>query len=115
MQVNKIFLLVLLVFISVNIAAVTAGDLNSTDKVQLVNDNPVELANDTIVKSTANDNESIGANSTVEKNTPAVSVSSKSVKSKDTLEIYLKNSTGNPLKYKKFTAVINNKKYSKLN
>ena len=112
MQINKIFFIILLVFISVNIAAVSADDLNSTDIVELENDDTLELVNETAVEDTANDDISNANNGTVEKTTPVVSVNSKNVKSKDTLEIYLENSTGSPLKSKKFTAIINDKKYS---
>ena len=112
MQINKIFFIILLVFISVNIAVVSASDLNSTDVVGLENDDSLELINDTAKQNTANNNVLNEENSTVEKTTPVVSVSSKNVKSKDTLEIYLKNSTGSPLKSKKFTAILNDKKYS---
>ena len=112
MQINKIFFIILLVFISVNIAAVSADDLNSTDIVQLENDDTLELVNETAVEDTANDDVSNDGNDTVEKTTPVVSVSSNNVKSKDSLEIYLENSTGSPLKSKKFTAIINDKKYS---
>ena len=112
MQINKIFFIILLVFISVNIAAVSADDLNSIDIVELENDDTLELVNETAVEDTANDDISNANNGTVEKTTPVVSVSSKNVKSKDTLEIYLENPTGSPLKSKKFTAIINDKKYS---
>lgn len=112
MQINRMFFLVLLVFISVNIAVVSASELNSTDVVEMESDEVMELANDTILEDDANDTVLSEDNGTVEKTTPTVTVSSKSVKSKDTLEIYLENSTGSPLKSKKFTATINNKKYS---
>ena len=46
------------------------------------------------------------------KSTPKISVKTTKVKSKDALSIYLKNSSGNPLKSKKLTASIGGKKYS---
>ena len=46
------------------------------------------------------------------KSTPKISVKSTKVKSKDTLTIYLKNSSGDPIKSKKLTASIGSKKYS---
>ena len=43
MQGNRIIFLILLVFICVNIAAVSANDLNSTDNLELNNESAIEL------------------------------------------------------------------------
>ena len=108
MHGKKIIFLVLLIFICVNIAAVSANDLNSTDNLEAEDENIIELNEETVVLDSGNASDNVS----VEKTTPAVTVSSNSVKSKDTLEIYLKNSTGGPIKSKQFTAVLNDKKYS---
>ena len=95
MQIGKIFFVVLLVFICINIAAVSASDLNSTESLEINTNESFELnAQDTAVE----DNVVADENESVEKSTPDISISSNNVKSKDTLEISLENSTGNPLK-----------------
>lgn len=142
MQINKIIFAILLFFICVNIAVVSANDFNSTDNMESDNGD-VELDEEISTLNAEIDNNSecdvekvastitIGSDSggdvekvastipvssdekgNVEKTTPAITVSSNHVKSKDTLEIHLKNSAGSPIKAKKFTAVLNNVKYS---
>ena len=106
---KRMLFLILLVFICFNIAVVSANDLNSTEDLELNNEIAVELEDETAV---LNDGNGSDDDVTVEKTTPSITISSDNVKSKDTLEIYLKNSTGSPLKSKAFTAVINNKEYS---
>ncbi|WP_458453422.1 cysteine peptidase family C39 domain-containing protein [Methanobrevibacter sp.] len=123
MQKRKIFILFLLIFISINIAAVSAHDLNSTDTVEMNNDEiismdeqntPDAVENDVLELNGESSDNNISAeeNITVEKTTPKISLSTTKVKSKDSLEIYLLNSTGSPLKSKKITAILNNKKYT---
>ncbi|MEE1149371.1 MAG: Ig-like domain-containing protein [Methanobrevibacter sp.] len=106
---KRMLFLILLVFICFNIAVVSANDLNSTEDLELNNESAIELEDETAV---LNDGNGSDDDVTVEKTTPSITISSDNVKSKDTLEIYLKNSTGSPLKSKAFTAVINNKEYS---
>ena len=106
---KKILFLILLVFICFNIAAVSANDLNSTDDLELNNESAIELEDETAV---LNDGNGSDDEVSVEKTTPSITISSDNVKSRDTLEIYLKNSTGSPLKSKEFTAILNNKQYS---
>ena len=110
MQSGKIFFLILLVFICVNIAVVSAADSNSTDDLELEDNDPIELDEELVVENAEDD--SNGNNESAEKDSVSIEVSSTNVKTKDTLEIYLKNSTDGPLKSKQFTAILNNKEYS---
>ena len=110
MQSGKIFFLFLLVFICVNIAVVSAADSNSTDDLELEDNDPIELDEELVVENAEDD--SNGNNESAEKDSVSIEVSSTNVKTKDTLEIYLKNSTDGPLKSKQFTAILNNKEYS---
>ena len=130
MEISKKFLFILIVFLFVNIAVVSASDSNSTEIIESDFNNSVELEQIVIpadsVESNGTDesdlqetatsssevNETNTTEKTVIKTTPLVTIDSKKVNSKDTLTIYLKNSSGNPLKSKKFTATINNKEYS---
>ena len=93
---KKILFLILLVFICFNIAAASANDLNSTDDLKLNNESAIELEDETAVLNDGNGSD----NESVEKTAPSITISSNNVNSKDTLEIYLKNSTGSPLKSK---------------
>ena len=109
MQLDKIFFIVLLVFICINIAAVSASDLNSTESLEISTNESFELN----VQDTVDDhNISSDDNESVEKTTPVISISSNNVKSKDTLGISLENSTRNQLKTKNILVVLNNKNYS---
>ena len=94
---KRMLFLILLVFICFNIAVVSANDLNSTEDLELNNESAIELEDETAV---LNDGNGSDDDVTVEKTTPSITISSDNVKSKDTLEIYLKNSTGSPLKSK---------------
>lgn len=125
MQAKRIIFLILLVFICFNIAAVSANDSNSTDNLGLDDGDVLELDEETSVLNAVNGsddsikldeeasvlNEDNGSNDTV-KTTPVVTISSNNLKVKDTLEIYLKDSKGAPIKSKQFTATLNEKKYS---
>ena len=107
------FMIVLLFLLFLNIAVVSANDGNSTDISQLSEDNATEIEKAVDDYTPVADNGTGDSNDTVvEKTTPQISISSKSVKSKDTLEIFLKNSTGDPLKGKKLNVTLNNKVYS---
>lgn len=101
-----------------NIAAVSANDVNVTDSYQL-DGNGFELVvddysngGDDSNSSDVSDDANITEEVEVIKSTPKISVKSTKVKSKDTLTIYLKNSSGDPIKSKKLTASIGSKKYS---
>ncbi len=115
MQFRTKFLIILLVFLVFNIAVVSASDANSTDVSQFDgNDTEVVLNDNSDIESDSNssDVENISDDEVnVIKSTPKISVKSTKVKSKDTLVIYLKNSSGSPLKSKKLTASIGGKKY----
>lgn len=110
MEIGKKLFIILVVFIFINIAAVSANDLNSTDIAGSDYNDTFELNQENSDDNIAESNDT--GNQSIEKTTPSISIDSKKVNSKDTLTILLKNSTGSPLKSKKLTAVINNKKYS---
>ena len=97
------FFIVLLVFLLFTIPLVSASDMNETIGVLDDFNQTADLNGDVEVNS---------SQSEVEKTTPVISIKSGNVKSKDTINIYLKNSTGSPLKSKNLTATLNNKKYS---
>ena len=107
MNIEKKVLLVLIIFLFVNIAAVSADDLNSTEYMELESDDSSELELQETSDDMSDDN-----NETDERTTPVISIESKTVDSKDTLEIYLTNSSGDALKSKNLTVGINNKMYS---
>ena len=110
MKIDRIFLFALLFFICVNVAAVSASELNATDSLEIEADDAIELDEQTeILEDNGTDSDD---NGTAEKTTPEITVSSTDVKSRDTLEIYLKNSTGSPIASKQFTATLNNKIYT---
>ena len=113
MHFDKRFLIVLIVFFFINIAMVSADDLNSTECIELdCNDtsNIIEVDNgvDNLAEGNATGNDSASA----EKTTPMITVESKTVYSKDILTVHLTNSSGDVLKYKKLTAHIGGKTYS---
>ncbi|WP_458405551.1 hypothetical protein, partial [Methanobrevibacter sp.] len=123
MQKRNLFILILFIFITVNLTVVSAHDFNSTETVESDNNEIISLNNQNISQTVENDiselkdastdgNISNEENTTAEKTTPDISLSTTKLKSKDTLEISLMNSTGSPLKSKKITAVLNNKKYT---
>lgn len=112
MHFYKRLFIILIALLFINIAVVSAEDVNSTQSIELAENDTFEVSE---VENTAdNDGEinSTGNDSSIEKTTPKIALESKTVNSKDTLEIYLTNSSGNPLKSKKIVAEINNKKYS---
>lgn len=123
MQKRNLFILILFIFITVNLTIVSAHDFNSTETIESDNNEIISLNNQNISQTVENDiselkdartdgNISNEENTTAEKTTPDISLSTTKLKSKDTLEISLINSTGSPLKSKKITAVLNNKKYT---
>lgn len=88
-----------------SIGIAVASDTNGTDVDNLDSSQSIELDED---NGTTTDDD-IQPNI---KTKPVISIKSNSAKSKDTLYIYLKNSTGSPLKSKELKLNINNKKYS---
>lgn len=111
MKLNKKFLFIFIFIFFITIAVASAQDLNESDVVDASDDSAVQLNENDIVNV---DNEPSNASDTSEviKTTPKISMTSKNVKSKDTLEFTFKNSSGNPLKSKKLTVNLNNHKYS---
>lgn len=115
MKTKTCFLIILLLILTLNIMIVSASDMNQTKS-----DN-ITLSDEFILKeNTTSDtlSENIDSNDTVGENTsqiiktnPKITLKSKSVKSKDTITVYLKNATGSPLKAK-LNIVFNNKKSS---
>ena len=113
MRLRTKVLILLLFLLFLNIAVVSANDGNSSDISQLSDNNITEIEKTVEQSSIGEDNGTDEGNDTVvEKTTPSISISTKSVKSKDTLEISLKNSSGTPLKNKNLVVKINNKVHS---
>ena len=118
MQAKTKFFIILLFFLVLNIAVVSASDVNTENSSQVEGDNADLSLNDNLDEVVVSNYTNVAndTNATEEvkviKKTPKVSVKSTKVKSRDTLEIYLKNSSGSPLKSKKLIAKIGGKKYS---
>lgn len=106
----KFFLIVIIIF-SFNLLVVSASEVNSTCDVNAVNDNG-SLSVEKTFEVTKLENSSVNGSQTIEKTTPVVSIKSSKIQSRNSLEIYLKNSSGTPLKSKKLTAEIDGKEYS---
>lgn len=109
MQINKIVLLILFFFLFINVAVVSAHDTNFDD-VEVMNNQTAEQNGEEIALEDSVDD--LDKEQTVNKTTPLITVKSKNIKFKDSLEIYLKDSTGSPLKSKNITAVIDGKSYN---
>lgn len=125
MNLRTEFFIILIFLLVFNIAVVSASDSNSTGDI-LLNESPgsdvvddVNYPDDSTNDGSVNDltDNANQSNSTINetrvvKTNPKISISSKNVKSRDCISIFLKNSTGSPLKYKKLHIVLNNKKSS---
>ena len=96
------FFFVLLVFLLFTISVVSATDMNETISVSDDFNHTADLTSEIEVNSSQGE---------VEKTTPIISIKSGNVKCKDTIDIFLKNSSGSPLESKNLTATINNKVY----
>ncbi len=105
------FFLILMVILSFNVIVVSASDVNSTDDVVLTDNNDVLSVDDNLEVKTA-DNSSVNESDNLEKTTPSISIDSSKVQSRNSLSIYLKDSSGNALKSKILNALIDNKNYS---
>ena len=104
------FLIFLLILAFFTVSFVSAGEFNDT----VVDETDNNASGDsTGLGNVSSDNVS-EANSTVTavKTKPVISLKTNKIKSKDTLNIYLKNSSGKPLKSKNLVLNLNNKKYS---
>lgn len=98
----KLFI-ILLVFLLFTIPLVSASDMNETIAIE----SDFNQTDDLVVNVDENSSQD-----EIEKTTPAISLKSGNVKCKDSIVIYVKNSTGSPIKSENLTATINNKKYS---
>jgi 5-hydroxyisourate hydrolase-like protein (transthyretin family) len=111
MQLRTKFVIFLLVLLFFSITVVSANEQNTTDVSQSFDNETLEVED--ISAETLGDGESNDFCETdVNKTTPTIDIGSNKVNSKDTLEIYLQNSTGNPLKSKKLEVNLNNKIYT---
>lgn len=105
------FLIILSILLFCCLSSVSASYLNDTDCVGIE-------SNQTIMDSTnlndVNLDNSYGDDlkEGIVKSNPEITIKTNKLKSKDTLSIYLKNSSGNPLTSKKLSVSINNKNYS---
>ncbi len=103
-NVGKIFIISLFLLV-LTISVVSANENNSTDLIQ--SDNGMHE-----VIYQKNDFHKSNQTSEIEKTTPVIDIESTDVKSKDSLNIYLKNSDGMVLKSKNLTVGIGDKNYS---
>ena len=103
-NVGKIFIISLFLLV-LTISVVSANENNSTDLIKSDKD---------VHEVTCQENEFHKSNQTseIEKTTPVIEIESTDVKSKDSLNIYLKNSDGMVLKSKNLTVGIDDKNYS---
>lgn len=103
------FFIIILIIVFFTLSAASAGESNATSANEIGN-----YTNDF----SSYDNQVLEngfrqiSNESFEKTNPVISLENDKVKSKDTLYIHLKNSSGNPLKSKNLTLTLNSKKYS---
>ena len=112
-------IVIVFIFCLFNVGCVYANDGNSSDvnsmsdnftELQVENDlGNIEIQDSSEPASDANDTVN---ESDIVKSTPKITVKSTNLKSRDTLTVYLKNSSGAPLESKNLVANIGNKKYS---
>jgi hypothetical protein len=121
MHLRKELVIILFLLLLASIAAVSASDANDTDVSQMA-DNDTTAIGEVVHEKNIAQNDSAGNSSQsnetkpVEKTTPTITIGSNDVKSKDTLEIYLKNSSGSPIGSKELKVSIDDKvKYIKTN
>lgn len=110
MQINKILFLILFSFLFINLTVVSAQN-NDFDGAEIISNQTAEQ-NDIEVMEESVDGLNVSENQTFEKTTPLITVKSTKIKSKDTLEINLKDSKGTPLKSKNLTVALDGKKYN---
>ena len=108
MHIRTNFGIIFIIFIIFSFAVVSAADSNGTDISQVLyndtvniekTDNEADIISD---EPEANDTQS-NSSKAIEKTNPVISISSTTVYSKDTLEIHLKNSSGDSLSSKKIS------------
>ena len=107
MHTKSKFIIILLFLLFFNLTVISANDTNSSDVFHTNN-----LTDDALIQTdTLNTDNVSQTNESDEavKTTPEITVSSKKVSSIDSIEIYLKNSSGSPLKSKILNVTINNK------
>lgn len=108
------FAVILLFLLFLNIAVISAHDDNITVGSQACDDALEVQKIDEMDSLTDNPCDEVARNESgeMEKTTPSIKVSSNNVNSKDTLEIYIVNSTGDNLASKTLNVTLNNERYS---
>lgn len=107
MLFNQKFLIFLVILFFTSITIVSASDANLTDIADSSNDT-FELESTDIFQEEISENNEFDVLK-INKSTSTVKISSNKVYSKDTLEIYLQNETGSPIKSGVLTVKINKK------
>lgn len=111
MHLRYKLVIVLLFLLFLNISVVAAGEDNATDILDVASDEEIEIQSVVEPEEIAKDLSEVEiANETpAQKTAPAITISSTKLNSKDTLEIYLKNSSSSPIKSKKLSVNLNGK------
>ena len=106
---SKFFILLLILSVF-TLSFVSAGDVNGSDLNEITYNDTLDSSN----FSDVNASHSPEVNSSVQivKTKPVIILKTTKLKTKDTLNVYLKNSSGDLLKSKNLILSINNKKYS---
>lgn len=94
------------------LTVVSASDSNLTDVVDISADDSFELDEVDAATGDVPQEDVSDASIVVNKTTPEISIKTNKVKTKDTLEFYLKNVTDSPIKYKILNVTLNKNKYS---
>ena len=106
-KINFFIILLILAFFSLSF--VSAGELNGTIVNKMdYNDTVDSIGVDDVRLSNISED---GSDASVEKAKPIISLKTNHVKTKGALDIYLKNSSGDALKFKNLTISLNNKNY----
>lgn len=110
MKIKLNFSMILLIIFIFTISFVSANEVNDPIVNEISVNETIEYPNFDDVSS--NNGSEVNSNENIVKTKPVLSVKSTKIKTKDTLDIYLKNSSGSLLKSKNLTLSINNKHYS---
>lgn len=104
------FFIVFSILLFCCLSAVSANDLNETGCTEMDYNQTVESTAEEGIS--LNDSSESNSSVEIEKTTPEITLKTNKIKSKDSLNIYLKNSSGSPLVSKKLTVSLNNREYS---